>query len=205
MQLKLFKIAKDNNLNFSEFKLLIYIIIMSDNNLHACFAANKRISKDLGISKSYASTRIASLRTKGLIKVTNYPHGKVFPGEKVAAKLKGKKYIIWRLIRAQKVSKSLQVSTSLMVKGLSSVNDQGFTNDISPRLTTVKPTIPTKNYIKKNSTNHFEEAIPDYVLPHKYPSAKKISNNDLYGDMSSILDKMDWKNEENNQDKRGIV
>lgn len=205
MQLKLFEIAKANNLNYSEFKLLVYIILMSDNDLHACFAANKRIGEDLGISKSYASTRIASLRTKGLIKVISYPHGKVFPGEKVAAKLKGKKYIIWRLIRAQKVSKSLQVSTSLMVKGLSSVNDQGFTNDISPRLTTVKPTIRTKNYTKKNRTNHFKETIPDYVLPHKYPSAKKINNDDLCGDMSSVLDKIDWKNEKNNQGKRGIV
>lgn len=92
-----------------------------------------------------------------------------------------------------------------MVKGLSSVNDQGFTSDISPRLTPVKPTIPTKNYTKKNRTNHFEETIPDYVLPHKCSGSKKISNNDLYGDMSSILDKMDWKNEKNNQDKRGII
>lgn len=205
MQLKLFEIAKANNLNYGEFKLLVYIILMSDNDLHACFAANKRIGEDLGISKAYVSTRISSLKSKGLVKITTFPNGKIFPGEKVAKKLKDKKYRIWRLIYPQKVNKSLRVSTSLMVKGLSMVNDQGFTKDKSPRLTTVKPTVLTNNCIKKNRTNRVKETIPDYVLPHKYPSAKKINNDDLCGDMSSILDKIDWKNEKNNQDKRGIV
>lgn len=205
MQLKLFEIAKDNNLNYGEFKLLVYIILMSDNDLQACFAANKRIGEDLGISKAYVSTRISSLKSKGLVKITTFPNGKIFPGEKVAKKLKDKKYRIWRLIYPQKVNKSLRVSTSLMVKGLSMANDRGFTKDKSPHLTTVKPTVLNKNCIKNKRTNykHYEEPVPDYILPTKKSSLVK-GNKDCKDDILSLMNKVNQKTKEN-KDERGIV
>lgn len=208
MNLNLFKVCKEYKLNFTQFKLLAYLIIMSDNNLHACFASNNRIGEDIGVSGSYVSTCISNLKKKDLISVTSFPKGKVIEGEEVAERLVNKKYKVWRLIFVKNIDRSLRVSTSMLVKGLSQVKGEDTYSVKHPPITGVKTTVINSNCIKYTNTNSYKkrhsrycEKVPDYINPVRSRSQGSNSNSSVNKDIAALMNRIENKTVENNKCK----
>lgn len=204
MNLNLFKIGKEYDLNFTEFKLLAYLIIMSDNQLHACFASNNRIGEDIGVSGSYVSTCISKLKKKNLISITSFPKGKVIAGEEIAQNLKNKKYKVWRLVTVKNIDKSLRVSTSLLTKGLSQVKGKDTHRVKHPPIIGIKPTILKNHCTKLINTNYnrnnrkrYCEKIPDYISNPSEPRPQR-SRPDVNKDISRLMKRIEDKTIENN-------